>query len=87
MKKLDNMLKDYVSKLSNENLKFIVERLTTRMSGDMADALDFVAKSNDVDKWLQSAKTCMEFYDMADLLLEYGEREYRKRIPEFVVSS
>lgn len=84
MRKLDTMLKDYVSKITNDNLKFLSERLNNRLNGDLAEALNFMSNNQELDRWLGAAKTCDDFYDLVDTAQEYVFREYDRRIPDLV---
>jgi len=79
MKKVETILKEYVGKLSDENLKFLDSRLNQRLSGDLAEALSFLAQTHDMDRWLSTAKGATEFYDMVDTVARNVEREYKKR--------
>ena len=79
MKKVDSFLKEYAAKLSEDNLKFLNARLSQRLSGDLAEAVNFLAGTSDMDHWLESAKSSWEFYDMLDSLHNYVEKEAIKR--------
>ena len=79
MRKPDMFLREYVQKLSDDNLKFVTGRLTQRLAGDIPEALDFFSSSGDVDRWLSSAKTAWELYDMVDVAHDHVEREYSRR--------
>lgn len=79
MKKPETLLKEYVTRLSDENLKFANGRLTQRLAGDLPEVLDFFSKSNDMDRWLSSAKTCDDFYNMLDFAHKVLDKEYTKR--------
>ena len=82
MKKLDSILKEYMGRLNVDTLKYLAIRLEDRVSGDLAEALDVVSKNSEIDKWLRSAETCDEFYDLVDTLQEYVCRELNKRAPD-----
>lgn len=84
MKKVDTMLKEYVGRLTIDNLKFLSGRLNQRMGSDLAEAINTMANCNDLDKWFGSAHSCDEFYDMLDKAQEYIDRELNKRIPDLV---
>lgn len=84
MRKTDTMLKDYVQKLSLENLKFLNERLNGRLCGDLAETLDFLSKNTEMDRWLGSAKNGPDIFNMLDTAQEYIDREYYRRLPEYV---
>lgn len=82
MKKVDAILKDYVAKLTPDNLKFLSVRLNDRISGDLGEALDVLSANHDVDKWLKTAKSSNDFFDMLDKVKEYVDRDINKRSPE-----
>jgi hypothetical protein len=79
MKKSDMHLKEYCQRLSDENLKFLVGRLGQRLSGDLAEVLDFMTNVREVDRWLAMAETSIELYDMIDALHASVIKEVEKR--------
>lgn len=85
MRKVEVLLRDYVSKLSLDNLRFLTERLNDRYSGDLAEALDFLAKNSELDRWLSSAKSGVELFEMIELIQEYVTKEFSRKSPEIVV--
>jgi hypothetical protein len=82
MKKPDTLLREYVQRLSDDNLKWVTGRLTQRLTGDIPEALDFFSAAHDVDRWFASAKSCWELFDMVDLMQRYTDKEYAKRFGE-----
>lgn len=82
MKKLDTVLKEYVSRISLDNLKYLAVRLEERIGADLAEALEACSSCQDLDRWLSSAKSYTEFYNMVDTIQEYVNRELDKRVPE-----
>jgi hypothetical protein len=84
MKKLDNVLKNWVERLTLDNLKLLQPRLEERLGGDLGEALELISSTPEIDRWLQSAANANDFYDMLDTLSEYVTRELRKRVPELV---
>ena len=79
MKKLDTVLKEYVNRLSVDNLKFLVTRLDCRIGSDLAEALELMSSCHDLDIWLSSAKSATEFYDIVDTIQEYVNKEFDKK--------
>lgn len=79
VKKGDTFLKDYASRLNDDNLRFLDMRLKHRLTDDLADAVAFLSSSPDMDRHLSSAKGADEFYDMLDAVQKQVEREARKR--------
>ncbi len=79
MKKSESFLKEYVFKLSDDNLKYLHNLLAQRLSGDLAEAVDFLSGNNDIDRWLALAKNSTEFYDDLDLVTKYTVNEFNRR--------
>lgn len=79
MRKPEIYLKEYCQRLSDDNLKFLNSRLDQRLSGDLAEALDFLGGVKEIDKWLSSADTCYDVYDMLDTVDESVRRECDRR--------
>lgn len=77
--KTNNVLREYVKKLSDDELKFIHQRLTQRIDADVAEAVDFIQHSPEMDKWLLGADGADDFFDMIDQVDEYVEQEVKKR--------
>ena len=79
MKKPDVYLKEYCQRLSDDNLKFITGRLNQKLGGDISEVLDFLTNVREIDRWLASANTSEEFFEMIDLLHSLVVREYDRR--------
>lgn len=79
MKKPEVYLKEYCGRLSEDNLKKLYECLNYRMSGDLAEALNFMSMTREMDKWLSTAAGPIELYDMVDMVTDYVIKEYQKR--------
>jgi hypothetical protein len=56
MKKPNIHLKEYCQKLSDDNVKFLYGRLTQRLGGDLAEAVDFLSSFRDLDRMLGSSE-------------------------------
>lgn len=80
MRKNGTFLKDYCQKLSDDNVRFLYGRLTQRLGGDLAEAVDFLSEFRDVDRWLTGAEDFEEFYDAIDQLHSAVEREHERRM-------
>ena len=78
MKKVD-FLKEYVTRLPDDAVKYIGVRLDEKIGSDLAEALDELANAPDINGWLMSAENFDTFYDMVDLLNEYFQKEMKKR--------
>jgi hypothetical protein len=79
MKKPEVYLKEYCSRLTDENLQFLVDRLDARIGGDLSAAVDFLSNSKELDRWFCGAEECFSFYDMLDLVNVMCKKEIEKR--------
>ena len=79
MKKPDVYLKEYCQRLSDDNLKFIAGRLNNKLGGDVAEILDFLSNVREIDRWLTSAETPDELFDMVDFVHVSAVKEYERR--------
>ena len=80
MKKFETVLKECVTKVSDENLEFLHVRFDQRMAGDLAECLDLLSKISDIDKWLSGAQSCNQFFEMVDQIADQVEKEHNKRM-------
>lgn len=79
MKKPDITLKEYCQRLSDDNLKFVVQRLSQKLGGDLGDAVEFLSNIKEIDRWLANAGSSSELFDMLDQILFVAQKEYEKR--------
>jgi len=79
MKKPEVYLKEYCTRLSEDNLKKLHACLNQRMSGDLAEALTFMGMVKEMDKWFSSASSANELYDMIDLVADHIIKEHKRR--------
>lgn len=84
MKKIDTVLRDYVSKLPFDSLKYLFDRFDERVGPDLHEAIDFVSKNSDIDKFLASAKNYEEFWGVVDQVAAHVEKEFIRRTPDLV---
>lgn len=77
--KKGDFLKEYATRLTDENLRFLDMRLKHRLTGDLADAVNLLSSSPDMDRHLSSAKGANDFFDMLDTIQKQLEREARRR--------
>lgn len=79
MKRPETVLKEYCQKLNDENLKWISNRLSQRLGGDVGDVLEFVGNNRELDRLLQAAPDSISVYDMVDALAAAVQKESEKR--------
>ena len=84
MKKIDSVIKEYVSKLPFDSLKFLFDRFDERIGPDLAEAIEFTSKNVDIDKFFGAAKNYEEFWTAVDLVGAAVEREFQRRTPDLV---
>lgn len=82
MKKTDLIIREYVSKLPFDTLKFLTERFRDRVGSDLADAIEIISKSSDMDKILATAKNADEFFNSLDFIASFVEKEFTRRVPD-----
>ena len=68
MRSSNSVLKEYVSSLSYKELLFLKTRFSQRVGGDLGEAVNFISKNEEMDKWLLAAEGAEDFYQMLDVL-------------------
>jgi len=68
MRSSNSVLKEYVSSLSYKDLLFLKTRFSQRVGGDLGEAVNFISKNEEMDKWLGAADGAEDFYQMLDVL-------------------
>lgn len=78
-KPIDVYLKEYCKRLSEDDFRYLHQRSTQKLFGDTADVLNFLSKTKELDKWLSSAASCSDLYEMLDLFNSIVEKEEESR--------
>lgn len=78
--KYNDVVKEYVRRLGDEDLRFLSLRLGQRLGGDVGEVLEILQRSADVDRWLSTAPSANDFFDMVDLMDSQVQGEVRKRL-------
>jgi hypothetical protein len=79
MKRPEVVLKEYCQKLSEENLKWIYNRVTQRLGGDIADVIEFVGNNREIDRWFQSVEDYQGLFNLIEEFAAAIQKEYEKR--------
>jgi len=79
MKKSDSFLKEYVSKLSDDDLGFLNVRFKQNMFGDRADIANLVSRDQSVDRWLSNATNADDWFNKVESVGEYVHSERSRR--------
>lgn len=74
-----NVVIEFVSQLSEEDLKWASQRIIERRSGDLPEFLEFVSRHKGMDNIFSSARTADEIFDFCDEAQEVIQRECKKR--------
>lgn len=74
-----NTVVEYATQLSEEDLRWLTQRLTERLSGDLSEALNFMSKNKSMDNIFSSAKSAEELYDLCDQVRDLLQRECKKK--------
>lgn len=79
MKSVDTMLKEYVRRLSDDDLRYLFSRYSQLLCGDRAEVLNFLSQTKDLDRWLAGAGSSFELFNMVDELGELVTEAYNDR--------
>lgn len=80
MKKDRNiMLVEFVSSLSDDDLKLVATRLADRYSDDLPEVLNFSSKYKRIDGIFKATRTADELYDLIDQMQIISEKECDRR--------
>lgn len=77
--KQDSVVKEYVRRVSDEDLSMIVERLSEPVKGDRADVSLLFEKDKDLDKWLCQSKNAFDWFDRVDQIQNLAVSELTRR--------
>ncbi len=84
MRKTESVIKEYVSKLPFDSLKYLSELFDRRIGPDLSDAIEFLSRNPEIDKFLGAARSYEEFWNAVDLVSSFIEKEFARRTPELV---
>ena len=72
-KQVADLMHSYLRKLSDDDRSFLQLRFRERMCGDMGEAVAFLQRNSEMDRWLSTASTANDLYDMVDTVAQYLE--------------
>jgi len=75
-----SVILEFVRSLADDDLTFLVIRLSDRLQDDLFDALEIMGRHKALDSLLSSAKTGDEFLDICDQVADTSQREYTKKV-------
>lgn len=74
-----NIVIEFAATISEDELKWLTQRLTDRFTGDLSEALDFMSKHRGMDNILGSSTSASELFDKCDEIQGLLHRECRKK--------
>lgn len=74
-----NTLVEFAGSISEDDLRFLTSRLTERLQGDVAEALEFMSHFKVVDSMFSAAKSAEEVFNLCDSITEILQKECKKR--------
>jgi len=77
--RFSDTIKEYVRKLTDDDLRFLHMRLSQRIGSDLAEAIDLLQRNAEVDHWLSLSKSATDFYDMIDAVDVAVQNEVKRR--------
>jgi len=82
MKRPETILREYVRRLSDDDVRSLTEQLSQKLQSDRAHAAAILSRDRDVDRWLGSAASADEWFDMMDTVQTFVEQEHSRRAAE-----
>jgi len=79
MKKSDAMLREFVRRISDDDLIYLYVRYKQNLCGDRPEISDRLAVEKNIDKWLQSAVSPDEWFDMLEYVGNFVFKEHDAR--------
>ena len=79
MRQSDIILTEYVKRLSDDDVSWLRIRCKQDVCGDKAEIVNFLAKDREVDRWLSTAVSAEEFFDMLDSVAYHIQQENGRR--------
>lgn len=68
-----------VRQISDDDIRWLGLRLTEKLGGDLAEAVDFLSKSDKLDAYLKSATNSNELFEAIDRIKDIVVGECKKR--------
>lgn len=79
MKKMVDVSKEFVKKVNDDDLRFLHVRFSQRIGSDMAEAIQYLQRIPEMDRWLSTASTSQEFLGMVDHVENCIQNEFFRR--------
>ena len=76
-KSVVDLVRGYIRRLSDDDFIFLHTRLSQRLGNDVAEAVNFMEKTPEMDRWFSTSVDAIDLYDMVDIVYEYLESDPR----------
>ena len=76
---MSDVLREYVRRLTDEDLNYLRTRFRQRLSGDISEIAMLLAKDTEVDSWLKEADGADEWFNMVDRVGFFVDKECERR--------
>jgi hypothetical protein len=80
MKKPDTLIREFVRRISDEDLRFLNSRFRQNLEGDRASIANLLSQDKEMDRWLASALSANEWFGMLDLIGPQVSKEWKRRM-------
>ena len=78
--KVEMVVKEYVKRISNDDLAYLGIRFKQDMCGDKAEIALKLAQDAEVDQWLATSKSADEWFEMVEYIGDCVKIEYNRRV-------
>lgn len=78
--KVDVIVKEYVKRISDDDLAYLGLRFKQDLFGDKAEIAEKVSKDAEIDSWLAASTSTEELFSMIDVIGAHVKSEYARRI-------
>lgn len=75
----NSLLKEYVKKLSIDDLNYLMIRLSQRFGSDLSEAAEMMQKDKELDRWLCASGNSSEWYNKIDKINDFVKVEIDRR--------
>jgi len=72
-----DLVRGYIRRLNDDDVTFLHSRLSQRLGNDVADAVGFIEKTPEMDRWFATSDDADDLYDMVDVVYQYLEVDPR----------
>jgi len=79
MKKDSVIVREYCSRVSDDELCSLVDKLTRPVSGDTCDVSFIFEKDKEIDRWLCQAKSSDDWFNRVDMIQDASLYEHKRR--------